>query len=298
MPVIETNLPVGDLMRGKVRDVYDLGDKILLITSDRISAFDVILPTPIPDKGKVLTLMSRFWFEFFSDSIKTHIISTYASTIVWQFPEIKENESELSQRSMLVKKLKPLPVECIVRGYITGSGWKSYQKTGKISGINLPKGLKESQRLEEPIFTPTTKAEEGHDEEITFKQVQDMIGPDLASVVREKSIELYSLAREYALSRGIIIADTKFEFGLDGEGQLYLIDEVLTPDSSRFWKVDEYQEGRSQKSYDKQFVRDYLSGLDWDKTPPGPHLPDDVVENTRAKYIEILGRLTGERICA
>ncbi len=295
MAVIQTGFDIGSLRRGKVRDIYDLGDKILLVATDRISAFDVVLPTPIPDKGKVLTMMSRFWFEFFSSAIKTHIITTYASEIVWLYPGLREYEEDLTQRSMLVKKLKPLPVECIVRGYITGSGWKSYQKTGRVSAIELPGGLKESQKLSGPLFTPTTKAEEGHDEEISFAQVESMIGKELAGLVRDKSIELYSKARDYAFSRGIIIADTKFEFGLDENGQLYLIDEALTPDSSRFWKVDEYQEGRPQKSYDKQYIRDYLNTLDWDKTPPGPQLPDEIVNASRDKYIEILRRLTGER---
>ncbi len=295
MAVIQTGFDIGSLRRGKVRDIYDLGDKILLVATDRISAFDVVLPTPIPDKGKVLTMMSRFWFEFFSSAIKTHIITTYASEIVWLYPGLREYEEDLTQRSMLVKKLKPLPVECIVRGYITGSGWKSYQKTGRVSAIELPGGLKESQKLSGPLFTPTTKTEEGHDEEISFAQVESMIGKELAGLVRDKSIELYSKARDYAFSRGIIIADTKFEFGLDENGQLYLIDEALTPDSSRFWKVDEYQEGRPQKSYDKQYIRDYLNTLDWDKTPPGPQLPDEIVNASRDKYIEILRRLTGER---
>ncbi len=294
MAIKETNFDVGILRRGKVRDVYDLGEHLLLVTTDRISAFDVILPTPIPDKGKILTMMSRFWFDFFSEDIKHHLVTSYSSTIVWMYPELKKYEDILKNRSMLVRKYKVLPIECIVRGYITGSGWKSYKRTGMISGIKLPSGLKESQRLEPPLFTPTTKAEQGHDQEITFEDVVLMIGRELAEKIRDISIKLYSKARDYALSRGIIIADTKFEFGLDEDENIYLVDEVLTPDSSRFWYVEDYEEGRSQKSFDKQFVRDYLNSLDWDKAPPGPEVPADVVENTRGRYIQIYNHLTGE----
>ncbi len=296
MAVKETNFGVGVLRRGKVRDVYDLGEHLLLVATDRISAFDVILPTPIPDKGKILTMMSRFWFDFFSQDVRHHLVTSYASTIVWMYPELKDYEDVLRHRSMLVKKYKVLPVECIVRGYITGSGWKSYQKTGMVSGIKLPEGLKESQRLDPPLFTPTTKAQEGHDQEISFDDVVSMIGKELAETVRDLSIRLYSKSRDYAMSRGIIIADTKFEFGVDEQGNVYLVDEVLTPDSSRFWYAQDYQEGRPQQSFDKQFVRDYLNSLDWDKTPPGPELPEEIVENTRKRYLQIYSHLTGEEL--
>ncbi len=290
----ETNLPVGQLRRGKVRDVYDLGDYLLLVATDRISAFDVILPTSIPDKGRILTLMSRFWFDFFSQDVDHHLVSSYASTVSWMFPELREHESDLVGRVMLAKKYEVIPVECIVRGYITGSGWRSYKERGEVSGVKLPPGLRESERLSEPIFTPTTKAKEGHDEEIDFREVERLIGADLANRIRDLSLKLYSKAHDYALSRGIIIADTKFEFGVDERGEVYLVDEVLTPDSSRFWYLDDYEVGRPQKSFDKQFVRDYLNSLDWDKTPPGPELPEEVVKATRDRYIEIYERLTGE----
>ncbi len=298
MVVMETDYRVGVKRQGKVRDVYDLGDYLLLVATDRISAFDVVMPTPIPDKGRILTAMSRFWFEFFSADVRHHLESSYAPVIVWRFPELKEVEGELSGRVMLVRKYRVLEIECIVRGYITGSGWKSYKETGMVSGIKLPEGLKESQRLDEPIFTPTTKAKVGHDQEISFDDVREMVGDALADKLKRLSIDLYSKAREYAESRGIIIADTKFEFGVDEEGELVLVDEVLTPDSSRFWYMDDYEEGRSQKSFDKQFVRDYLNSLNWDKTPPGPVLPDEIVENTRLRYLEIFQRLTGESLPA
>ncbi len=296
MEVIETNLPIGKLRRGKVRDVYDLGQYLLLVATDRISAFDVILPTAIPEKGVILTMMSRFWFDFFSRDVNHHLISSYASTIAWMFPELKEYEKELTGRVMLVKKCKVLPIECIVRGYITGSGWKSYLRDGVVSGVRLPEGLRESEKLEQPIFTPTTKAKVGHDQEISFDEVKDILGDPVAEQVRQLSIKLYCKARDYAESRGIIIADTKFEFGIDEDGQLCLVDEVLTPDSSRFWYKKDYKMGQSQKSFDKQFVRDYLNSLDWDKTPPGPKLPKDIVENTRKRYLEIYQRLIGELI--
>ena len=298
MLVVDTNFNIGARRRGKVRDVYDLGDYLLLVATDRISAFDVVLPTPVPDKGRILTAMSRFWFEFFSGDVKHHLESSFAPVIVWRFPQLKDAEQELSGRAMLVKKYKVLEIECIVRGYITGSGWKSYKKTGMVSGLRLLEGLRESQRLEEPIFTPTTKAQVGHDEEISFDDVVSMIGKDMAERLKEKSIALYSRAREYAESRGIIIADTKFEFGVDEDGELVLVDEVLTPDSSRFWYMDEYEPGRPQKSFDKQFVRDYLNSLDWDKRPPGPELPEDIINNTRNRYLEIFQRLTGESLPA
>ncbi len=295
MVIKKTDFKVGAVRRGKVRDIYDLGDCLLLVATDRISAFDVILPTPIPDKGKILTMMSRFWFEFFSRDVRHHLISSYASTIVWMYPSLKEYEDVLKHRAMLVRKCKILPIECIVRGYLTGSGWRSYCRSGSISGIKLPAGLKESARLDPPLFTPTTKAEQGHDQEITFETVVEMLGRNLSEKIRDLSINLYLKARDYALSRGIIIADTKFEFGIDEEGEICLVDEVLTPDSSRFWYAQDYEEGRPQESFDKQFVRDYLNSLNWDKTPPGPELPEEVVENTRKRYIQIYTQLTGEK---
>ncbi len=295
MVIKKTDFKVGAVRRGKVRDIYDLGDCLLLVATDRISAFDVILPTPIPDKGKILTMMSRFWFEFFSRDVRHHLISSYASTIVWMYPSLKEYEDVLKHRAMLVRKCKILPIECIVRGYLTGSGWRSYCRSGSISGIKLPAGLKESARLDPPLFTPTTKAEQGHDQEITFETVVEMLGRELSEKIRDLSINLYLKARDYALSRGIIIADTKFEFGIDEEGEICLVDEVLTPDSSRFWYAQDYEEGRPQESFDKQFVRDYLNSLNWDKTPPGPELPEEVVENTRKRYIQIYTQLTGEK---
>ncbi len=294
MVVIETNLPIGEKRRGKVRDIYDLGDYLLLVSTDRISAFDVVLPTPIPCKGMVLNLMSKFWFDFFSKDVSSHLISSYASQIVWQFPELREYEDVLRYRAMLVKKCKVLPVECIVRGYITGSGWKSYLNSGMVSGIKLPEGLRESERLEEPIFTPTTKVDVGHDEEISFDEVVEMIGKDLAVKIRNLSIKLYIKARDFAKTRGVIIADTKFEFGISENGDVCLIDEVLTPDSSRFWFADSYEVGYPQKSYDKQFVRDYLNSLNWDKTYPGPVLPDEVVVKTSERYRNIYRTIIGE----
>lgn len=298
MTLTQTKFNIGIKRQGKVRDVYDLGNALLLVATDRISAFDVILPTPIPDKGRILTAMSRFWFEFFSSEVKHHLISSYAPTITWMFPDLKPYEEQLQARVMLVRKYKVIPVECIVRGYITGSGWKSYRQKGEVSGIRLPGGLRESERLPEPLFTPTTKAEQGHDEEIGFDEVIRIAGEEVAHKIKDLSIALYSKARDYAESRGIIIADTKFEFGMDDSGEIYLIDEVLTPDSSRFWYLDDYEVGRPQKSFDKQFVRDYLNSLDWDKTPPGPELPGDIVKSTRQRYLEIYQRLTGEPLPA
>ncbi len=275
---------------GKVRDIYDLGDKLLIVASDRISAFDVVLPDGIPGKGRVLNQISIYWFDQTKDIIPNHLISTNVDDYPEEFHKYRD---VLEGRSMLVKRTKPLPVECIVRGYITGSGWKEYQKSGSVCGIPLPEGLVESSKLENPIFTPSTKAEEGeHDENITFEKAAELIGRELAEKVRDVSIALYSKARDIAESKGIIIADTKFEFGIDEKtGELILIDEVLTPDSSRFWPKDEYKAGGSQKSFDKQFVRDYLSSIDWDKNPPAPSLPADVVEKSSEKYHEALHRL-------
>ena len=273
--------------RGKVRDIYDLGDKLLIVATDRLSAFDVILPTPIPDKGRVLTQLSLFWFDLLKDVIPNHVIS--ATDFPAPFDKFSE---ELAGRSMLVRKTKPLPIECVVRGYVSGSGWKDYRVSGKICGITLPLGLRESERLPEPIFTPATKAVSGHDENISFEQAAGLVGKELADKVRHVSLELYRRAAAHAEPRGIILADTKFEFGLLN-GELLWIDEALTPDSSRFWPAAHYSPGGPQASFDKQFVRDYLERLRWPKTPPGPELPPEVVEATRDKYREAYRILTG-----
>jgi phosphoribosylaminoimidazole-succinocarboxamide synthase len=282
--------------RGKVRDIYDLGDKLLIVATDRLSAFDVILPTPIPDKGRVLTQLSLFWFDLLRDVIPNHVLS--ARDFPAAFNAYRE---ELDGRSMLVRKTQPLPIECVVRGYVSGSGWKDYKATGKICGIPLPAGLHESDRLPEPIFTPATKATSGHDENISFDRAASIIGPELAERVRDISIEIYRRAAAYAEPRGILLADTKFEFGLlntslgspDAVKSLIWIDEALTPDSSRFWPAAQYNPGGPQPSFDKQFVRDYLERIRWPKTPPGPELPPDVVAATRAKYREAYRILVG-----
>ncbi len=275
---------------GKVREIYEVDDdKLMMVVSDRISAFDVILPTPVPDKGKVLNRISTFWFDYVKDVIPNHIITTKFE----EFPEEFQKE-EFRDRSMLVRKLKMLPIECIVRGYITGSGWKSYLETGSVCGIKLPSGLKESEKLPEPIFTPTTKAEVGHDQNIDFNGVCELLGRNLAEKVRNKTIEIYLKCSEYAKTKGIIIADTKFEFGLDENGALVLADEVLTPDSSRFWPASDYEIGRSQKSFDKQYMRDWLKKNNWDAENP-TLIPEDVIQTTRAKYIEAYERLTGNK---
>lgn len=289
--VFETDIKGLDLRsRGKVRDIYDVDhDKLLIVATDRISAFDVVIPTPIPGKGRVLTRMSLFWFNKFKDLVKNHIISDDPDEYP---PEARPYKEILAGRSMLVKRARPFPVECIVRGYITGSGWKDYKKTGKVCGIPLPQGLVESQELPEPIFTPSTKGEVGeHDENISFETMCDLVGKETARLLRDISLTLYKDARDYARERGVIIADTKFEFGLIDD-EVVLIDEVLTPDSSRFWPMDQYEPGRSQPSFDKQFVRDYLESLNWDKKPPAPQLPEDIVQKTVARYEEALRRLT------
>ena len=275
---------------GKVREIYEVDEKsLLIVVSDRISAFDVILPNEVPDKGKILNMISEFWFDYTKNIIKNHVISTKVS----DFPVECQND-QYENRSMLVKKLKMVPIECIVRGYITGSGWKSYKENGTVCGIKLPEGLQESQKLDEPIFTPSTKAAEGHDENISFEKTCEIIGTDLAQKIKTASIEIYKKCAEYALSRGIIIADTKFEFGLDEKGNLVLGDEVLTPDSSRFWPLDEYTVGKSQKSFDKQYLRDWLKANSWDASNPTP-IPADVIEVTRNKYIEAYEKLTGKK---
>ena len=276
--------------RGKVRDVYDLGDKLLIVSTDRISCFDVVLPCGIPHKGKVLTSVSVFWFDFIKDIIGHHLITTDVD----KYPEIlKKYKAELAGRSMLVLKTKPLAVECVVRGYLSGSGWKEYQQRQSVCGISLPKGLKESEKLPEVIFTPSTKAQQGHDQNINQKYVEDLVGTDLASRLKKISIDIYKQASDYALGKGIIIADTKFEFGLY-QGQLIIIDELLTPDSSRFWPLSEYRAGLACPSFDKQFVRDYLETLDWDKAPPAPSLPEEVIKITSEKYLEAYRKLTSK----
>ena len=289
--VYETDMPELKLVkRGKVRDMYDLGDALLMVATDRISAFDVIMPTAIPDKGKILTQISLFWFDVMHELVDNHVIASDVD----QFPaECRPYADQLRHRSMLVKKADPLPVECVVRGYISGSGWKSYKQSGQVCGIDLPDGLTESERLPEALFTPSTKEELGaHDINIDFDETVRRIGREKADAVRSLSLGIYEKGVALADERGIIIADTKFEFG-EENGRLILIDEVLTPDSSRFWPKDAYAPGGAQKSYDKQYLRDYLLSLDWDKTPPAPALPATVVENTRKKYIEAFTRLTG-----
>ncbi len=282
---------IGPVKRGKVRDVYDMGDKLLIVASDRMSAFDVVMDDPIPDKGKILTAISVFWFEKLKNVVENHIISTNPD----EYPEpLRKYKKDLIGRSMLVKKARPLTVECIVRGYISGSGWNDYKKSGTICGIPLPKGLTESEILPEPIFTPSTKAELGdHDENISFAKVVDILGKNTAEKIRDYSLTIYETGRKFAREKGIIIADTKFEFGFIGD-KLILIDEVLTPDSSRFWPMDSYKPGGAQKSFDKQYLRDYLNSLDWPKSPPPPRLPSEIIEKTREKYMEALERLTGK----
>lgn len=290
--VLTTDFPDLKLAgRGKVRDIYDLGDALLIVTTDRISAFDVIMNEGIPDKGYVLTQISSFWFRQMEDIIPNHIISTD----VKDFPaECQKYAAQLEGRSMLVKKAKPLPVECIVRGYISGSGWKDYKATGAICGITLPAGLVESSKLEEPIFTPSTKAELGeHDENISFEKCVELVGKEMAEKIRDVTIAIYKRARDIADTKGIIIADTKFEYGIFN-GELIIIDECMTPDSSRFWPKDSYKPGGAQPSFDKQFLRDYLETLDWNKTAPAPPLPAEIVEKTGEKYMEALVRLTGK----
>ncbi len=279
--------------RGKVRDIYAVGaDKMLILVSDRLSAFDVVLADPIPDKGCVLTEMANFWFAKLAHVVPNHLTGIDPESVV----EGEDEKRQVRGRSVVVRKLKPLPVEAVVRGYLIGSGWKDYQKTGEVCGIALPQGLQQAQKLPEPIFTPATKAAEGHDENIPFERMCELVGRDTAQKVRDISIRLYREASEFAAQKGIIIADTKFEFGTDAAGHLVLIDEALTADSSRFWPADEYRVGISPPSFDKQYVRDYLETLDWDKTPPAPRLPAEVIARTSAKYREALERLTGRKL--
>lgn len=289
--VLRTEMPgIGAPKHGKVRDIYDLGEHLLLVATDRISAFDVILPNGIPGKGRVLTGISLFWFKRMNDIIDNHLIATDINDFpekLWKYREMLEG------RSMLVRKSRPLPVECIVRGYLSGSGWKEYREKGTVCGIDIPQGLSESSRLDKPIFTPSTKAEEGHDINISFEEAKDIVGRDTAEKLKDTSIKIYSRARGMAEKKGIIIADTKLEFGVYNN-EIILIDEILTPDSSRFWSIKDYQPGRGQDSYDKQIVRDYLLTLDWDKTPPGPVLPEEIVAKTADRYREIMEILTKE----
>lgn len=275
--------------RGKVRDIYDLGDRLVIVATDRISAFDWVLPTPIPDKGRILTQLSLFWFDFLN--VPNHLVSASVAELPAAFQPFRE---ELEGRTMLVKKTQVVPVECVARGYIVGSGWKEYQQSGTVCGVKLPEGLQQAQQLPEPIFTPATKEETGHDINISFEQMVEIVGEATASELRRRTLQIYQQAADYARQRGIIIADTKLEWGRLPDGELILIDEVLTPDSSRFWPVEEYRTGVSPASYDKQFVRDWLEMTDWDKNSPPPELPHDVVERTREKYIEAYERLTGK----
>ena len=294
-PLLQTSLSDLKLLRrGKVRDVYTVGeDSLLIVATDRISAFDCVLPTPIERKGEVLTALSEFWFEQLRDVVANHLIESDVEAMP---PAVQRHAETLKGRSMLVRRAEVFPVECVVRGYLVGSGWKDYKRSGAVCGHILPDGLVESAKLPEAIFTPSTKAEVGHDENITEDQVRELIGAEKTALLRDTSLRLYSEAHDYARQRGIIIADTKFEFGLDKDGQLLLVDEVLTPDSSRFWPADEYQPGRSQPSFDKQFVRDYLETLDWDKKPPAPAIPNEIAAATTARYLEAYRLLTGQEL--
>ncbi len=293
MLVTQTELPgIKRVAQGKVRDIFEVGEHLLIVATDRLSAFDVVLPDPIPDKGWVLTQLSMFWFERFQGLVPSHVVETDAA----KFPAgLVPYREQLDGRAMLVRRAKPLPVECVVRGYLAGSGWNDYEKTGAVCGIKLPAGMKQAERLPEPIFTPSTKATAGHDENITQEQAAALVGADVAREIREVSLNIYSRAAEYALDRGITIADTKFEFGLY-QGKLMWIDEALTPDSSRFWSVAEYKVGMSPPSFDKQFVRDYLLSIKWDKTPPAPRLPAEVIKGTSDRYREAYRLITGSEL--
>ena len=291
----QSDLPGLDLLhRGKVRDVFDLGDgRLLMVATDRLSAFDVVLPDPIPGKGEMLCQISNFWFDKTGHIIANHLTHDDVASVL----PAGVDAALYDKRAVVTKKLKPVPVECIARGYIIGSGWKDYSKTGAVSGITLPPGLQQAQKLDAPIFTPSTKAAVGdHDENIDFATAVDKVGREMAEAVRDATLSLYTFARDFAATRGIILADTKFEFGTDDDGKLYVMDEMLTPDSSRWWPAEDYAIGSSPPSYDKQIVRDYLETLDWDKSPPGPHLPPEVIERTRARYAEALERLADIRI--
>jgi phosphoribosylaminoimidazole-succinocarboxamide synthase len=288
--LLTTSIASGDLVsRGKVRDIYATDDALVLVATDRISAFDSVLSPGIPGRGKILTSLSTFWFRRFEDNVSNHLLATELG----DFPAPFNQHHELAGRSVLVRQLEPIPVECVARGYLAGSGWKEYQADGTVCGIELPEGLTESARLPEPIFTPATKATDGHDENISFERTVDIVGEETAVRLRDLTLELYTAAADYARGRGILIADTKFEFGFDGDGRIVWMDEALTPDSSRFWPVDDYEPGRSQASFDKQYVRDWLEASGWDKEPPAPTLPPDVVEGTISRYREAYRLLTG-----
>jgi len=291
-PVVrETNLEGLKVRRGKVRDIYDLGDRLLIVATDRISAYDVVMPTGIPDKGKILTQLSLWWFDFLADVTANHVITGDVN----EMPEpARAHADVLEGRTMLGRKADVFPVECVVRGYLAGSGWREYQAEGTVCGLKLPAGLIQCAPLPEPLFTPATKATSGHDENIGFDRVREIVGDEVARTLRDRSMAVYWKAAEYARERGVIVADTKFEWG-EVDGEVILVDEVLTPDSSRFWPADTYEPGHDQPSFDKQFVRNYLDTLDWDKTPPGPELPDEIVAKTRAKYVEAYERLTGKQ---
>lgn len=292
--ILTLDLPgITKLKSGKVREIFDLGDSFLFVATDRISAFDCVMPNGIPRKGEVLTQLSHFWFDQMEGMVPNHRLAKQSDPLP---ARLKPFEAQLARRSMIVKKAKPLAIECVVRGYLAGSGWKEYKKSQTVCGIKLPPGLQDSSELPEPIFTPSTKAETGHDENIDFAAAERIAGKQIAAQVRDLSIKIYSFAREYARKRGIIIADTKFEFGTMPDGTLILIDEVLTPDSSRFWPADQYAPGKGQPSFDKQFVRDYLDTLDWDKNPPAPALPPEVVAKTTAKYVEAYEKVTGKKL--
>jgi len=290
-PLLESKVPGFPCRRGKVRDVYDLGDKLVIVASDRISAFDWVLPTAIPDKGRVLTQLTLFWLEYLQ--VPNHLLSTDVAKMP---PAFAERSQGLSGRSMLVRKTQVIPVECVVRGYLAGSGWSEYRKSGKVCGVSISAGMQESQQLPQPIFTPATKEETGHDINISFERMAEITGPKVGEELRRRSVEIYQKAAEYARGRGIIIADTKFEWGQLPSGEVILIDEVLTPDSSRFWPKDQYKPGGSPPSFDKQFVRDWLNTTGWDKNSPPPQVPADVVAKTREKYLEAYERLTGKRL--
>jgi phosphoribosylaminoimidazole-succinocarboxamide synthase len=292
-PLLQLDLPgVKKVKSGKVREMFDLGDRLLIVATDRISAFDCVMPNGIPRKGEVLTQLSYFWFDLVAPLVANHLAARAGDPLP---PELRQYSEELAGRSMVVKKAQPLAIECVVRGYLTGSGWKDYQKTGCVCGIKLPTGLLNSCQLPAPVFTPATKAETGHDENISFEEACRIVGADVAEKARDLTLKVYCFAAEFALKRGIIIADTKLEFGLHG-GNLILIDEVLTPDSSRFWPAAQYEPGRNQPSFDKQFVRDYLETLSWNKQPPAPALPPEVVAKTAEKYLEVFQRLTGRAL--
>ena len=287
--VRETRLEGLQVRRGKVRDVYDLGDRLLIVATDRISAYDVVMPNGIPDKGRLLTSLSLWWFDFLADITPNHLITADVDRMG---PQVKAHAAALRGRSMLCRKARVFPVECVVRGYLAGSGWREYSKAGTVCGTPLPPGLRQCDPLPEPIFTPATKAESGHDENISFAQSKEILGEAAATTLRDRSLAVYRKAAEYARRQGVIIADTKFEWG-EADGEIILVDEALTPDSSRFWPADSYAPGHDQPSFDKQFLRNYLDTLDWDKTPPGPELPPDIVTKTRAKYVEAYERITG-----